>query len=481
PYAGFLAPDGVTEGARTLAQQAISLAGELGEAVLIRAVAEVYIDDPVAWAAAEPGFGVVWRDGRTGMEMGAVGVRRRMQTDFDPQTELRAFLQQQRRALVQGWYGSGQPTLTELPLALGGFSFRDTPPTGNDPWAHWPLHEFVIPERMLIRWAGTPTMAVITAEATGDDDVETVARRLAEASASITGDPIRRNGYVNGIAPLLVPDRGESKERWCERIRSAREEFNQNELEKVVLARRAHFTTPPASVFDPAVTLERLRQSHPDSFVFGFRRDDGRWFLGATPELLARVSSGRFDGHALAGTIASSNDDNEASNLARELSDSVKNQHEHAIVIRDIESALDRHCDAVEIARRPTVRRLAELQHLETAVRGRVREEEALLDIVGDLHPTPAVGGHPRPAAARYLSDNESLHRGWYASPIGWVGARGEGAFAVALRCALITPEEAVAFVGAGIVADSEPEAEWEETELKLRTISSALAVRRLK
>lgn len=471
-----------SEGARLLAEQAISLAREQNRPTLVRAVSEVPVPDPMGFLAPRlrAERGVLWRDGRTGMELAAIGSRRVMHATESPNDSAREFLDRQRGLLVQGWHGSGQPSLTELPLALGGFSFRDEAAGVGDPWFGWPTHELVIPRAMLVRWAGTPTMAVVTAEARADDDATAIAYNLDAARRELLEPIAEAPSYVNGIAPLYVPERGESRREWCDRIEAAKRAFESSALDKVVLARRAHFVAPPASAFDATVTLERLRESHPDAFVFAVTPGDGRWFLGATPELLARVSSGRFDGHALAGTIASSENEDEADLLAEELRTSVKNQYEHDVVIKDIERALSSHCDRVEVASEPTVRRLTELQHLETAVRGRVRRREALLDIVGDLHPTPAVGGHPRVEAARYLAEHESLHRGWYASPIGWVGARGEGAFAVALRCALVTDQEAVAFVGAGIVSDSEPDDEWQETELKLRTVASALAIRRL-
>ncbi len=465
-----------------LAEQAISLAREQNSATLVRAVSEVPVDDPIRWLAPRLAQerGVLWSDGRTGMELAALGARRVMKATESPNGTAKEFLARERRLLVQGWHGSGQPSLTELPLALGGFSFRNEVARVGDPWFGWPTHELVIPQAMLVRWAGTPTMAVVTAEAHPDDDPSLIGRNLDAARRALLEPSEESETYVNGIAPLYVPERGESREAWCERIAAAKDAFAAGPLDKVVLARRAHFVAPPSSAFDATVTLERLRAGHPDAFVFALTQGDGRWFLGATPELLARVSSGRFDGHALAGTIASSENEDEADELAEELRRSVKNQYEHDVVIKDIERALSAHCDRVEVGSEPTVRRLNELQHLETSVRGRVREREALLDIVGDLHPTPAVGGHPRAEAARYLAQHETLHRGWYASPIGWVGARGEGAFAVALRCALLTESEAVAFVGAGIVSDSEPDDEWQETELKLRTVASALAIRRV-
>jgi isochorismate synthase EntC len=115
------------------------------------------------------------------------------------------------------------------------------------------------------------------------------------------------------------------------------------------------------------------------------------------------------------------------------------------------------------------------VHHLHTPVRARLRDGHSLLDVVARLHPTPAVGGTPREAALGFIRNHEQLDRGWYAAPIGWIG-RESGEFAVALRSAVIAGSEATLFAGCGIVADSDPELEFNESALKLRPMQSALA-----
>ena len=123
----------------------------------------------------------------------------------------------------------------------------------------------------------------------------------------------------------------------------------------------------------------------------------------------------------------------------------------------------------------PRVLRLANLHHLRSAVRGRLADRVHVLDLVARLHPTPAVAGHPRAAALAALPAREGLERGWYAGPIGWFDAAGDGAFDVALRCALVRERRAVLYAGAGIVAGSDPDAELAETRLKLQPLLMAL------
>ncbi len=117
------------------------------------------------------------------------------------------------------------------------------------------------------------------------------------------------------------------------------------------------------------------------------------------------------------------------------------------------------------------------MQHLETPVAAWLPRAGRVLDLVERLHPTPAVGGFPREQALTAIRELETFDRGWYAGPFGWTDLAGEGDFAVAIRSALLDGHSASLFAGGGIMADSDPAAEWEETCLKLRPMLSALGV----
>jgi salicylate biosynthesis isochorismate synthase/menaquinone-specific isochorismate synthase len=163
--------------------------------------------------------------------------------------------------------------------------------------------------------------------------------------------------------------------------------------------------------------------------------------------------------------------------IGEALRDSSKNGAEHAIVVRHLESALAGCCDDVDVAREPVLLRTRTVQHLCTEIRARRRAAApvSLLELVGRLHPTPAVGGAPRQAALEWLAEHETIDRGWFAGPVGFVQSDGDGEFAVALRSALARGRFATAWAGAGIVARSQPMAEFTETELKLRTVLGPL------
>jgi isochorismate synthase EntC len=143
-------------------------------------------------------------------------------------------------------------------------------------------------------------------------------------------------------------------------------------------------------------------------------------------------------------------------------------------VRNELYAALSETCDDVRAASEPSVLTLPHVHHLHTSLRARLRDDGSLLNLVAQLHPTPAVGGSPREPALSFIREHENLDRGWYAAPVGWIGGQG-GEFAVALRSALIDDSTAILFAGCGIVADSDPDLEYAESNLKLQAMQSAI------
>ena len=178
---------------------------------------------------------------------------------------------------------------------------------------------------------------------------------------------------------------------------------------------------------------------------------------------------------SLAGTIERGTSDDEDAKKARALMESEKDRAEHAAVRDALYEALLETCDNVVAPSEPVILSLANVHHLHTALSATLRDGKSLLDLVEILHPTPAVGGTPREDALAFIRENEQLDRGWYAAPVGWIGEL-SGEFAVALRSALIQGSQVTLFAGCGIVADSDPEMEVEESNLKLQAMKSALS-----
>jgi isochorismate synthase len=224
---------------------------------------------------------------------------------------------------------------------------------------------------------------------------------------------------------------------------------------------------------DAFSVIRSLENVHRSAFVFALWSGE-KVFAGASPELLARQEGNEVRASSLAGTIVRGRTPEDDAAKARALETSVKDRAEHAAVRDAIYEALSATCDDVAAPDEPVILSLSNVHHLHTPLSARLREGKSLLDLVEQLHPTPAVGGTPRDPALNFIRENERLDRGWYAAPIGWIGS-GAGEFAVALRSAVIDGKEATLFAGCGIVLDSDPGMEVEESNLKLQTMKSAL------
>jgi isochorismate synthase len=220
--------------------------------------------------------------------------------------------------------------------------------------------------------------------------------------------------------------------------------------------------------------LRRLEVSAPESTIFAISRGS-RTFLGATPERLVSLHGRQLRTMAMAGSTPRADDPETDAALAAALLASDKEREEHAVVVAMIREALAPLVEDLSIASRPEVVRLPYVQHLVTPVSGRLRDEADVLKLVERLHPTPAVGGMPRDLALELIAEEETHERGWYAGPLGWIDRHGDGEFVVALRSGVVSGREATLFAGCGIVADSDPEREWEESATKLSALGSAL------
>ncbi|MGH2409497.1 MAG: isochorismate synthase, partial [Chloroflexota bacterium] len=306
------------------------------------------------------------------------------------------------------------------------------------------------------------------------------ARPPAPVASSLPADHSRR------LAHSPQPEDGLPETEWRQVVDMAARDIRQGTLAKVVLAREVALSRAESS-FDPADALARLRRTFPDAYLFAVAPGgaDGvagePVFLGASPERLVRLAAGVLDTSCLAGSIGRGATAEEDHALGVRLLASAKDRVEHALVATMLREQLGPLCDTLEIGETPSLVRLANVQHLHTPVHGTLaagpdRTVPCILDLVARLHPTPAVGGYPRPEALELIRRHERLDRGWYAGPVGWLDRHGEGEFAVAIRSALLRGTEARLFAGCGIVGDSDSQSEYQESRLKLRAMLGALS-----
>lgn len=373
--------------------------------------------------------------------------------------------------------GPHERVARRVPLVTFGAAFsRCAPSERAERWRGWPRVAAVVPSEWILRTSEGRGHGVVNNLVGPSDAPRAVLDRIESAVDSLRrraagASPLRSDRHQ----PRLAWTPEESYDSWSSRVRHAITAAHVGALRKVVLARSARAVPPAGRIFDPLATLARLRQRHPSATVFAFGQGDGSTFLGATPETLARVSGRRVRTHALAGTARRSPCGPEDARLGAALLDSAKDAYEHALVVDAIDDALKTCCLAVDRPGPPGLLRLPGIQHLCTPLTGRLRDGRGLFDVAAALHPTPAVGGTPADVASAWLEETEPMDRGWYCGPIGWVDSEGGGALCVAIRSALVTRRAATAFAGAGIVVDSSPRGEWDETALKLRTVTDGL------
>lgn len=260
-----------------------------------------------------------------------------------------------------------------------------------------------------------------------------------------------------------------SPEDWCNAVTAATERLAAGDARKVVLARGIEIVTDRP--IRPSAVLSQLRRTFPASHLFSI---DG--FVGATPELLVERSGTVVRAHPMAGTAPRSGDRETDARLAAALLASTNTRDEHRHTIDMVHDTLLPWCSYLDEEAEPSIVAVANVQHLSTRLEGQLSEPIAsVLDLVGALHPTPAVGGMPRDAALALIDELEDLDRGRYAGPVGWVDAEGNGTWAVGIRSAQIDGTRARVHAGVGVVAESQAEQELAETRAKLQTMLGAI------
>jgi salicylate biosynthesis isochorismate synthase/menaquinone-specific isochorismate synthase len=452
------------------AQRAVQRARRRGEALASITVALQDVDPTALIAAArrpgEPWFALEQPDA-DGFALAATGCARAIEASgprrfAEVARTWRDLAANAAADPVDGPRGSG-------PVALGGFAFAPDGGRSAD-WEGFAPASLHVPELAIARHGGEARLTLTVLAQPDDDPRELAARALARAAelrdvplALLDPSPVESARVASAMPP----------EHYVAAVERAVERIRAGELEKIVLAREVlvHAGAP----HDAAAVLGVLREAFPSCYTFAVGRGD-KAFVAASPELLVRRQGQRASTLALAGTTRRSADPAVDDHLGEQLLRSSKDREEQAIVTRRIERTLAPHSVWVAAAEDPVVVKMANVQHLATPIRAQLREPIGAVELVGALHPTPAVGGEPFGVAEPLIPALEGMDRGWYAAPVGWTDALGDGEFCVALRCALLHGRAARCYAGVGVVADSDPQAELAETEAKLEALLPVLS-----
>jgi len=263
---------------------------------------------------------------------------------------------------------------------------------------------------------------------------------------------------------------GQSHDEWCEMVAAAVDVLRSGALRKVVLAREVHVSANRPIV--PTAVLARLRALYPSCTLFSVNG-----FLGASPELLVSRFGRHVRTHPLAGTVAHSGDPEADARSAAALLDSAKDRHEHRVMVEVVAARLAEVCESLDVPDRPSIVPLRNVSHLGTLMTGALTGSPPLdaVSLAARLHPTPAVAGVPTKEALAYIAEAEPFDRGLYAGPVGWMDGNGDGEWVVGIRSATVRGSRARLVAGNGIVADSVPELELAETQLKLQALLAAV------
>ncbi len=357
---------------------------------------------------------------------------------------------------------------------------------GRDPWRGLPQAQFVLPrwlvclrdDRHIVQLVATADQLLSPQEL--QDELRAIETAMLAPSRGIESALVSSFTSADHASDLgVVAPSSDDAKHWRSLVTRALGHIAAGDLAKVVLARFQCIDRPLGQDIDWVSAVCLLRQQYPAClrFVLPLAGSNGATalFMGATPELLVERRGLHVHCDALAGSRPCSAGGESAQSVAESLLRDDKERREHAFVVQSIRDRLKRHGAQSEPSQ-PQARILRNVVHLWTPLAGTLTQPVHILSLLRDLHPTPAVCGVPQASAADFIFRHEGWSRGYYAAPIGWFDAQGDGAFYVGIRSALLRDDRAWLFAGAGIVAGSDPDHELRETAAKLRPMLSALA-----
>jgi isochorismate synthase len=372
-------------------------------------------------------------------------------------------LETQAKGLIEEALLIGIDAAAKVPRFYGGVAF-DQAPKADGPWRDFAKVWFTLPRYRYFADGrrASLTLHLLPKELSSVADCRSWIERADHMIGRLGRAPAECS-YAQIVSRHDQP----SVDRWLAHVERALSCMERGELEKVVLAReiQLELDSPP----DVSALLDRLGRLSPETTRFAFRHGKSV-FLGATPERLVQRQGTEIRTEAVAGSIRARDTD-----AANRLMASEKDRHEHALVVSELVRKLELLGAELDVPNRPTIRRLRHVLHLATVIRARLVAAPHILTLLSRLHPTPAVGGVPDQDALVFMRRHEEFERGWYAAPVGWFDAHGDGEFVVALRSGLLSGSRLRLYAGAGIVKNSQPDQELQETELKLQNLLDAL------
>ncbi len=493
-----------------LIRVAIARAKHLGQPIVLSYTLTWRHIDPLVFLAAKSEVGqhkFYWQQPDQGLTLAAGGmvvtIPERVATRVKPSLRFDLAKQFAQSYLTHAVVGGDAAAISDAipsPYVLGGFAFHDA--HSQQSWHGFPTVMMYVP-CWLMHQTHTNTLLMVNHCVYPQDEPKAIESDLQRLIARLREDfqPVELSGarFPNGCVPshssqVIDCTQYQAKNQaspvaveeiigdrpWAEIVQQAVDCIKLGKLDKVVLARALEVTAHQN--YEPIKVIDRLRQNYPECIAFLMDFGAGTTFLGATPEMLLKFqtlnNSLLLSSDALAGSIGRSQSAAEDTDLGDRLLHSSKDLGEHAIVIKSICDCLHKIGADLHPIEPPKLLKLSNVQHLYTPISSELANTSWLtaFDVLEQLHPTAAVGGDPKATALHLMRQWEVSDRGWYAAPIGWVNGSGEGAFAVGIRSGYLSNNKARIYAGAGIVSDSQFDAELDETTIKFAALLQALS-----
>ncbi|WP_171016627.1 isochorismate synthase [Pseudalkalibacillus caeni] len=454
-----------------LLYQGARQADERGQAILVSQVRKVAPIDPLSFFSVGkkhfPGERTYWTEPTRETTLVGIGSAYKFSVDQEDEHRFDTIEKQWNALLENSIVGPSAISSGTGPVIVGGFSF-DPFKANVSHWEGFSAASFLLPAFLLtVKEEGT--WLTVNHVTTRDMDVKQTAENMLNLFDSLIEDCASYNPSQEEQTYSIMES---DTEAWKKTVKEAARDIRNGKMEKIVLAREVEVDSKRK--FNPGEILQRLNSQQPDSFLFAIEREN-KCFIGASPERLVKKEEDKFFSTCLAGSIKRGKTAEEDELLGEELLNDEKNLHEHQLVVKMIRDAMETGCDFIQVPEEPVLYKVRDIQHLYTPVVGKAKYGTTLISMVERLHPTPALGGYPKDRAISEIREREIMDRGWYAAPIGWIDSRGDGEFAVGIRSGLLDGKKAFLFAGCGIVGDSDPESEYQETRIKLRPMLSAL------
>lgn len=341
--------------------------------------------------------------------------------------------------------------------AIGGMTF-DPLIKQTKLWENFPESQLTIPELFIVR-SNHDYFITVNKYVSNKSQIDKVIKEIELLKSTVFhSDNSKVTQHKINYKLEIEP------EQWKRTVQYAVDTIKQGHARKIVLAREMKLTLNREA--NIASLLEKLNNTQENSYVFAFENGDD-CFIGATPERLVQINGDKLLSTCLAGTAPRGRKVEEDEKIGQTLLNDEKNREEHDYVVKMIHEGITHYCEDIHIPKEPILYPLKNLQHLYTPVSATLKSTNSVFDIIQSLHPTPALGGVPKEKSLAFIREHEQLDRGWYGAPIGWLDSNDNSEFVVAIRSGLIKGKDVSLFAGCGVMKDSDPQMEYEETNIK--------------